>query len=181
MRKPWTGVCAATLMAAALAVPAHAQELHSKIGYPDGILCIAPEGGSGANGVSITTVPCDPAYPSYFWYLQYVRMAVFQNPFAKEPLYWIRNSGTGKCLDLTDGRTADWTPLQQWDCTDTDGQLWAFSPMGAFNKIKNFRSRQCMDVRAGSGEVGAIIQNYRCANLPDGTENLAQLWAWGPH
>jgi alpha-N-acetylglucosaminidase len=92
------------------------------------------------------------------------------------------SGGVERCLDLTDGNTADGTPLQLWTCNVTsDTMLWTFATDdNGKPRIINKRSGKCMDVRAGSTTPGAVIQNYHCASLTFGRPNLAQQWFAGP-
>ncbi|MEU4213344.1 RICIN domain-containing protein [Streptomyces sp. NPDC026206] len=86
---------------------------------------------------------------------------------------WL-NARSGKCMDVTDGRNADRTPIQQWDCTNTSGMSWNVAgaiptplPVRVVSKIGG----RCLDVAAGSWEDGARIQTYRCTS-----GNTAQAW-----
>jgi hypothetical protein len=176
MQKLWTVAFMGALMAATGAVPARASELHSGTS-----LCIKPVAGvDSLDGYEIVQVPCDPYDPSMFWTPKYVR------DFDGAHWFMLRNEGAReggfeRCLDLTDGVTADWQPLQLWTCNPrSTTMLWTYDPNGDTRFI-NARSRKCMDVRSGSFETGAVIQNYHCANLPDGSPNYAQIWNWGPH
>ena len=165
MRKLWTFVFAAGLIAGATP-PAQASQVQSALSG----LCIQPEGGPGAwNGAVIRQVPCDPNDASLKWFIKH---AV---DWGGRAWFYIENGAQDGqlCLDLTDGNTADRTPLQVWECTSRSSTMWWTFGDG---RLINFRSRKCVDVRAGSLEVGAVIQNYRCAELPDGRRNLAQIW-----
>ena len=38
--------------------------------------------------------------------------------------YMFVNLRSGKCMDVTNGTDANWTPVQQWACTNTNGMKW---------------------------------------------------------
>jgi ricin-type beta-trefoil lectin protein len=171
MRKlSMTGVLAALVLSAGMARPAEAQgtlssELH---------LCIQPVG--SWDGAQITqTWPCSISNSMQYWSPASVPGA---NGFH------IVNWGTGKCLDDTDGSTADWTPVQQWTCNNTStSMLWKWGPGGNAGypgqgaMLINVRSGKCLDVRNGSDAPGTLIQIYRCMGwYSDGTPNRAQFW-----
>ncbi|MET7684616.1 RICIN domain-containing protein [Streptomyces sp. NPDC005423] len=61
---------------------------------------------------------------------------------------------------MTDGDTADNTPLQIWDCTGTARQKWRFASDGTVRALG-----KCMDVQGGSRNDGAVIDLVGC----DGT------------
>ena len=79
------------------------------------------------------------------------------------------NQGTGQCLDDRDGKTSDWSPVQQWTCNDTSTtMLWA---LGSFQngaaQLLNLRAIQnggstCLDVAHGSVDDGGVLQLYDC-------------------
>jgi hypothetical protein len=171
-------------MTVAAARSAHAQ---SQSEYSSGLgLCIQPAGGlSSFDGDGIVQVGFDTCFnhydPSMFWSVEFIRDA--------NGAHWfhIRNvgatsGGVERCLDLTDGNTADGTPLQLWTCNLTsDTMLWTFAiDDNGKPRIINKRSGKCMDVRAGSTTPGAVIQNYHCASFTFGRPNLAQQWFGGP-
>jgi hypothetical protein len=169
-------------MTIAAARPARAgSEYSSALG-----LCIQPSAGlSSWDGDVIVQVDRSTCINNYdasmFWSVEYIRDA--------NGLHWFhfRNEGaTGggfdRCLDLTDGNTADGTQLQLWTCNITsDTMLWTFmTDANGKTRIVNKRSGKCMDVRAGSEAPGAAIQNYHCASTTFGRPNLAQQWIAGP-
>jgi hypothetical protein len=164
LQKPWIAVFAALITS--LGLPAHASQVRSALSG----LCIQPEDGLGSwNGSVIVQVPCDPYDDSSLWGIREVANVAGRSWFnfvnKAHPDFKL-------CLDLTDGRTADGTQLQLWECNSSSTMWWTFED----GRLVNFRSRKCMDVRAGSLQTGAAIQNYHCADLPDGQRNLAQIW-----
>lgn len=180
MRRSWPGVFAAALallVAGTAAAPAQAANQWSSGLGP----CIQPSGGlSSLDGdviVQVDRTTCiNSTDASLLWNTPFVRTS--------GGFFWYHfvNSGTGRCLDLTDGITADGTPLQQWTCNDTsDTMLWRFaSDDNGKTRIVNKRSGKCMDVRGGSAAPGTVIQNYHCASFTFGQPNLAQQWFQGP-
>ena len=84
------------------------------------------------------------------------------------------NGRSGKCMDIRDGRNANRTPVQQWDCTNYWGMAWlATVPSYVPIPIKSGKGGRCLDVSGGSLQDGAVIQIYDCARNND---NTAQLW-----
>ncbi len=184
----WTRGLATAGLLAAISVSAQADsyQLQSDIGLTQPVpLCAQPEGGLLAgNGSVVKEVPCVSSDESQFW-----RVDVLEERTIGGALYHrsrLLNSGTLKCLDLTDGNAANGTPLQLWTCnlTSTTMQWWYPAALentpNGFATITNRRSNKCVDVRGGSPLSGTVIQNYGCANLPDGTGNPAQFWRFIP-
>jgi hypothetical protein len=85
------------------------------------------------------------------------------------------NAASRKCMDVTDGTNADWTPVQQWTCTYTPGMAWktpTILPYPAVPfQVKSAIGGRCLDVRGGSLQDGAVIQIYHCTS-----NNPAQVW-----
>lgn len=73
----------------------------------------------------------------------------------------IRGEGSGRCVDVSGGGTADRTPLQIWDCTGTAQQRWRFASDGTVRALG-----KCMDVEGGSGTDGATVQLVDCNGTP---------------
>ncbi|MEU5040499.1 RICIN domain-containing protein [Streptomyces griseorubiginosus] len=69
----------------------------------------------------------------------------------------IRGSASGRCVDVTDGSTAERTPLQIWDCSGAARQSWRFASDGTVRALG-----KCMDVDGGSRDDGAAIQLVTC-------------------
>jgi|SoiMethySBSTD1v2_1073268.scaffolds.fasta_scaffold1019996_2 hypothetical protein len=93
--------------------------------------------------------------------------------------YMFVNLRSGKCMDVTNGTDANWTPVQQWACTNTNGMKWktpvpAFTPHWVTTRLgarPPYVQGRCLDVRGGSLEEGAQIQIYNCTS-----NNSAQVW-----
>ncbi|MFI6944532.1 ricin-type beta-trefoil lectin domain protein [Streptomyces sp. NPDC050422] len=86
------------------------------------------------------------------------------------------SSGTvtigGKCLDVTDGSSANTTAIQLFDCNGGTAQQFSWGDDGTVTVLD-----KCLDVTGGSDANGALTQIYDCAQveqqkfkyLPDGT------------
>src|SRR5215831_698072 len=109
-----TVVVSALVLSAGTAHRAHAQGLFaSQLN-----LCIEPVG--TWDGAQIVQNYCNSSDNAQYWGPASVPAA---NGFH------IVNWATGKCLDDTDGSTADWTPVQQWTCSNTGtSELWRWGP-----------------------------------------------------
>ncbi|WP_329166431.1 ricin-type beta-trefoil lectin domain protein [Streptomyces sp. NBC_01267] len=78
----------------------------------------------------------------------------------------------GKCLDVTDGSSANGTALQLFDCNGGTAQQFSWADDGTLKVLG-----KCLDVTGGSDATGALVQLYDCARvnqqkfryLPDGT------------
>ncbi|MFF1920952.1 ricin-type beta-trefoil lectin domain protein [Streptomyces sp. NPDC058221] len=78
----------------------------------------------------------------------------------------------GKCLDVTDGSSADGTAIQLFDCNGGAAQQFSWADDGTAQVLG-----KCLDVTGGSDASGALVQLYDCARvnqqkfryLPDGT------------
>ncbi|MBV2353423.1 RICIN domain-containing protein [Streptomyces sp. J2-1] len=73
----------------------------------------------------------------------------------------------GKCLDVTDGSSANSTPVQIWDCTGGTAQKWTVQADGSVQALG-----KCLDVTGASTADGAKVQMYDC----NGTG--AQQWTY---
>lgn len=78
----------------------------------------------------------------------------------------------GKCLDVTDGSSANGTAVQLFDCNGGTAQQFGWADDGTVKVLG-----KCLDVTGGSDATGALVQLYDCAQvnqqkfryLPDGT------------
>ena len=97
--------------------------------------------------------------------------------------YFIRNKVTRQCVDARDGAKNDWSIVQQWSCRDKSApqnarsMVWDSVPgdfysdgihslgiTGRSFKLKNFNSGLCLDVRSGSSDEFAQLQQYHCTS-----------------
>jgi hypothetical protein len=148
-------------------------------------LCLQPEHQAPINGVAIVQQPCNGKDLFQRWHFLAKRL-----DFQKPGIYWITNSGSGQCLDDRDGKTADWSPVQQWTCNTTSTTMqWKLETVGSdslhptppWGQFINMRSGKCLDVRGGSSAAGAALQIYHCTStgtLASGRANLAQVFEW---
>lgn len=95
-------------------------------------------------------------------------------PATTAAYYRFVNKASGKCMDVTNARDADRTPIQQWSCSVSTGMYWNTAvPAYVPTRVKTMLSSgRCLDVRGGSYEEGAVIQLYRCT-----FNNAAQAWS----
>ncbi|MER7727432.1 endo-1,4-beta-xylanase [Streptomyces sp. NPDC096323] len=68
----------------------------------------------------------------------------------------IKGVGSGRCLDVSSGSTADGAQVQLWDCNNGTNQQWTYTEAGEFRVYGN----KCLDA-AGTGN-GAKVQIYSC-------------------
>jgi hypothetical protein len=136
-------------------------------------LCLQPEYEAALNGITIVQQPCTGSL-----YQKWRFQGVYRE-YLQPAVYKIINSGSGQCLDLRDGRTADWSPVQQWTCNwDSTTMQWQLIEIDRYHiQFRNMRSGKCLDVRGGSGEPGAVLQIYRCTSTAS-SPNYAQLFYW---
>jgi hypothetical protein len=127
-------------------------------------LCIQPEYEAALNGITIVQQPC--TYDNHYQQWRVLRLS---NGYKL-----LVNRGSAMCLDLRDGNTADWSPIQQWTCNTTSTTMqWVLRDRYPLHGVvlKNVRSGKCLDVRWGSYDPGAVIQIYRCTS-----DNGAQIF-----
>ncbi|MEV6006118.1 alpha-N-acetylglucosaminidase TIM-barrel domain-containing protein [Streptomyces sp. NPDC051976] len=74
----------------------------------------------------------------------------------------------GKCVDVTNGNSADSTPLQLHTCNGTAAQTWSLPGDRTVRAMG-----KCMDVRGGATSAGTVVQLYTCNGTP------AQSWVPG--
>jgi hypothetical protein len=151
-------------------------------------LCLQPEDEARLNGLAIVQQPCKPSL-TFFQRWTFLRITGFVYTYGEPGIYRVANEGglgQRQCLDDRDGKTADWSPVQQWACNDTSTAMqWKLVTNGDDNPFSpsqiqfiNIRSNKCLDVRGGSLAPGAALQIYRCTSTPT-SPNWAQVFAWG--
>lgn len=128
------------------------------------------------NGAPVVQLTCDGS-PEQLWAAVPVG----------DGYYMFVNARSGKCMDVRDGKNADWTPVQQWACTNTNGMKWraTVSPipqwqwvttrLGVTRPAAPGDRGRCLDVRSGSLEERAAIQIYQCSSWT--SYNTAQIFA----
>ena len=155
-------------------------------------LCLQPQNEASLNGITIVQQPCSM---STDWY-QYWQFGLLTEVSYSHPgIFRIINVGSRQCLDDRDGKTADWSPVQQWTCNRTSTTMqWKletvgidpYNPYPTWAQFINMRSGKCLDVRSGSSAPGAVLQIYHCTStgtVGSGQANLAQVFEWfcGPN
>jgi len=181
------GMVASVLVLVAIRSPASATEPNTAsyrplINYGSG-KCLEPVGPNGhteINGIPVQQRSCQLTRVQNW---AFVSLGAI--PFNGQPPwycpwcdplgaigYHIVNLQTGQCLDARDGATSDGSVVQQWPCQDHTARsmLWWVETgeypgggLGTF-KVVNFRSELCLDVRSGSHDDGAQIQQYHCTS-----------------
>jgi len=123
------------------------------------------------NGVRIQQWACGTE-SRQVWHL-----VATQNPDKLNKLgYKLVNGASGKCLDVTDGKDADRTPVQQWDCRFghfAASQTWYLEPSVPARIVSDIGGR-CLEVACGSLVEGAYLQTYHCT-----PNNPAQIFLVG--
>ncbi|WP_445064845.1 RICIN domain-containing protein [Streptomyces sp. SAS_281] len=70
----------------------------------------------------------------------------------------LTNTGNGKCLDVTDGSTADGTPAQMWTCyPGSQNQSWTLNSDGSLTA-----KGKCLDLAANSTANGTAVHLWTC-------------------
>ncbi|MEU2025572.1 RICIN domain-containing protein [Streptomyces sp. NPDC016469] len=70
----------------------------------------------------------------------------------------LTNTGNGKCLDVTDGSTADGTPAQMWTCyPGSQNQSWTLNSDGSLTA-----KGKCLDLAANSTVNGTAVHLWTC-------------------
>jgi hypothetical protein len=84
-------------------------------------------------------------------------------------LYRIVNRNSGKVLDIDASSHRRGTALQQYTYNGGDNQLWYFEPTSGGYVIRNFESRQILEVGGGSTANGAAISQWMPLNQSNQT------------
>jgi hypothetical protein len=164
--------------------------------------CFAPTPPQGGNiswaGVPIQQRTCDPNVNAQYYTLKPLGYVISNDGRAPWYCPWcielgaegffIMDRGTGLCLDARDGAKNDGSVVQQWTCrevctthfdckpdTKARSMIWFVGP-GDFSgsiKLKNVNSDLCVDVRSGSSDELAQLQQYHCTSN-NGAQNFRQ-------
>jgi hypothetical protein len=194
----WFGVVLALLLSVMATAPALAQdqvqppqsEYDSVLINEGSGLCLQPEYEAALNGLAIVQQPCNGSVYQRWFFL--AKSLEFQKPGIHRVLNCggMPNCRDAQCLDDRDGKTADWSPVQQWACNDTSTTMqWKLETVGSdllhpvppWAQFINMRSGKCLDVRSGSLAPGAALQIYHCTStgtVGSGHANLAQVFEW---
>jgi hypothetical protein len=84
-------------------------------------------------------------------------------------LYKIVNRNSGKALDINASSHRKGTTLRQFTYGGGNNQLWYFEPAAGGYVIRNFESRQVLEVSGGSTANGAAIAQYMPLNQSNQT------------
>ncbi|MGW2570080.1 RICIN domain-containing protein [Streptomyces sp. NPDC001537] len=79
-------------------------------------------------------------------------------------LYKIVNRNSGKALDINNSSHRTGTALQQYTYNGGNNQLWYFEPTSGGYLIRNFESRQVLEVAGGSTADGAAVSQWMPLN-----------------
>ncbi|MEV6942520.1 RICIN domain-containing protein [Streptomyces sp. NPDC051172] len=79
-------------------------------------------------------------------------------------LYKIVNRNSGKALDIDNSSHRTGTALQQYTYNGGNNQLWYFEPTSGGYVIRNFESRQVLEVGGGSTADGAAVSQWMPLN-----------------
>ncbi|MCD9873396.1 RICIN domain-containing protein [Streptomyces guryensis] len=82
-------------------------------------------------------------------------------------LYKIVNRNSGKALDMNASTHSRGANLQQYTYSGGNNQLWYFEPTTGGYVIRNFESRQVLEVGGNSTANGAAIDQWMALNQPN--------------
>src|SRR5207248_10335733 len=103
---------------------------------------------------------CDATNNNQKWVLSHIGNGVYE----------FFNVGASKCMDVTDGKNADHTPIQLWGCNGSTSMRWTANPsFDGVAQVKSETGGRCLDV---FGDEGAQLSLIHCT----GFGNLAQIW-----
>lgn len=72
--------------------------------------------------------------------------------------YYIKGTGSGRCLDIPNSNTGTGIQIQIWDCNQSGAQLWSVEHTSDdFYKITNYYGK-AIEVRSGSVVASSAIQ-----------------------
>lgn len=83
--------------------------------------------------------------------------------------YKLVSKATGKCIDIVGPSTADGTKVHEWDCYDTNSQLWHYEYKGTrvsgypVYQLRNKYSGKCLDITGFGTTDGTPLQQWSCS------------------
>lgn len=96
---------------------------------------------------------------------------------------------SGKCMDVTNGSTADGAIIQQWSCNGTNAQFFVYEKKGTFTlpgnsllslyEIRNLASGKCLEIQGGSTSAGARVAQATCTGSSQQRFGMTIDWATG--
>jgi glucosylceramidase len=123
---------------------------------PDGSKAlIAHNGGTGEQSVRV-----EWGGQSFTYTLPARTTATFTwsgTPTTAPPTGSIVSRANNKCLDVTDGSTADGNPAQMWACSSGPNQSWTRAADGSLRALG-----KCLDVAGPSTADGAVVHLWGC-------------------
>jgi len=167
----------AVLMTGPLEQPAHADSTTTIVNEGSGMCVeVAPPVNDptnfGFNGLNVVQAPCNGSLEQ-LWDFQFSRLTQFGS--LTVPVYHLVNHRSGMCMDLTDGNLTDGTHIQQWTCGTSTTMDWipnfgssSFANISSARSLAAFKN-QCLDIRGGSLQSGAIVQIYTTTQEPTNT------------
>jgi hypothetical protein len=116
--------------------------------------CLAPQGESFADGVSIVQVTCNGSAFQRWDFVDH-----------DDHIFQIRNAVTLKCMDAF-GLNNNGTPVVQWPCSGISNERFQASrDLPDFVSLRSRVARtstHCLDVPGGLGTEGAAMQLWVC-------------------
>lgn len=137
-------------------------------------LCLDVNGGSTSNGARVQQWDCNNTNAQK-WEIVYAGGGPRFNGQAGN-YYFIKNVGSGKCLDVIGASRSNGAGVTQWDCHGGTNQRWLLYNHISWNfkvTLVNQNSGKCLDVLGWSRNRGASIGQWDC-NIG----NRNQQWDW---
>jgi chitinase len=92
---------------------------------------------------------------------------VAESSFTVGDTYTLVRRGSGKCLDIAGGGTADGTNIQQLTCNNTGEQRLRIDALSGGNvRLVNPASNKCVDINGAGTTNGTNVQLWTCNNSP---------------
>ncbi|KAF7319735.1 hypothetical protein MKEN_00755700 [Mycena kentingensis (nom. inval.)] len=122
-------------------------------------ICLAAS--SNADGAAVVVQPCAEGTPSQAWVQNGQTIVVHDN----------------KCLDVTNGNTANGAKFQIWTCTPGQGGAAQHFTVTADKTIQWTGQGKCLDLTNGSTASGTVQQTWDCSPTA-GAPYSNQVWNW---
>jgi hypothetical protein len=89
-----------------------------------------------------------------------------------EPVVYLVNRETGKCMDVMNAGTYNGARIQQYTCNGGGSEKWLLHPTDlGLIQYTNYRTHKCLDV-PGAATYQIAMQQYSCWR----TGNAAQMY-----
>jgi len=128
--------------------------------------------GPNDNGQRVQQWDCTRGADQQLWYLESTGI---------KGMYYLKCKRSGKCLDITDGKDANGTPIQQWEYAGTPAQKWELYGIQDGDGYKAYivsvlHGQKCLDVKGEERtKNGGTVQLY---DYVRGSDN--QIWYLEP-